>query len=179
EQLFRQDEDPLLNHSGFIATTNSSANAVSIQVSATSTGAAVGGGAILGHITTGPGGTITVNAQAGTSAARAGRILMTPGGLLDPGPTGRVVLQARDNSIGEAVSPIMTTAGTVTATTNSTDPATSPSPLQLPGSIYVTTVGPASFAATTTTAATNIGEIVLTTPSGILTINGATRTASR
>src|SRR5205823_2383895 len=108
EQLFRQDEDPLLNHSGFIATTNSSANAVSIQVSATSTGAGVGGGAILGHITTGPGGTITVNAQAGTSAARAGRILMTPGGLLDPGPTGRVVLQARDNSIGEAISPIMT-----------------------------------------------------------------------
>jgi len=178
EQLFRQDEDSLLGHSGSITTTNTTANAVSIQVSATTTGAGVGGGAILGHITTGPGGTITVNTQAGTRADRAGRILMTPGGLLDTGPTGRVVLQAKDNSIGEAISPIMTTAGTVTATTNSTDPATSLAPLQLPGSIYVTTVGPASFAATTTTAATNVGEIVLTTQSGILTVNGATRTDS-
>src|SRR5439155_20674644 len=33
EQLFRQDEDPLLGHSGVIATTNNTAGAVSIQVS--------------------------------------------------------------------------------------------------------------------------------------------------
>ena len=53
------------------------------------------------------------------------------------------------NAVSDAaISPILTTAGTVTAATNSTDPATSLAPLQLPGSIYVTTVGAASFAAT-------------------------------
>src|SRR5207249_529931 len=51
EQLFRQDEDPLLGHSGTITTTNATANAVTINVSATTTGNGIGGGAILGHIT--------------------------------------------------------------------------------------------------------------------------------
>src|SRR5262249_9191270 len=76
----------------------------------------------------------------------------------------------------------------VTATTNSIDPTTSPAPLQLPGDIYVTTNGPASFAATTTSATGYTlangfptgtdANIVLTTLSGALTINGATRTDS-
>jgi hypothetical protein len=195
EQFFRQDEDASLGWFGTITTTNATANAVRINVSATTTTGGVGGGAILGHITVGNGGTITVNTNALPVAARTGRILMIPGGHLDAGPNGTVVLTARNNSIGEAPffptdtpRPIVITAGTVVATTNSIDPTTSTSPLQLPGDIYITTTGPASFSATTTSApgytpangflAGTDADIVLTTQSGALTINGATRTDS-
>ncbi|HEY1380582.1 MAG TPA: DNRLRE domain-containing protein [Gemmataceae bacterium] len=193
EQFFKQWEDPNLGFSGTVATTNNTATAVVINVSATTTTAGTGGGAILGHITVGNGGTITVNAQAGTRTDRTGRILMNsddqgnPNGLLDAGPTGTVILQAKNNSIGQAPFavgsapiPILVTAGTVVATANSIDPNTSASPLQLPGDIYVTSNTAAAFAATTTSApgyTTDLGfptgtdaDVVLTTLSGPLTI---------
>jgi hypothetical protein len=145
------------------------------------------GGIELSNITVGAGGTIVVDAAAGTASARQGSIVQHPGTLLDTGGTGKVVLTARQSDTastsgalvggnigvgGTATAPtllpILTNAATITATTNGTS-------LGNTGSIAIINAGAATFTATTTGNAT--GTISLTCNSGVLTIGGATSTA--
>ena len=172
-----------------IVTTNNSSNAVSLQnySSSGSTGSDTdlpAGGVELSNITVGSGGTIFVNAAAGTVATRQGSIVQHTGTLLSAG-TGTVTLIAQASDTATTGSPlnggdigvsgtatvstplpILTQAAVVTATTNGTT-------LGNTGNINIVELDGASFTATTTAA----GTILLTSSTGVLTIGGATHTA--
>ena len=177
----------VMNSGSLVTTTNTSANAVLIQPysSAGSTGSASVipcGGAVLGNITTGSGGTITVNAggtaATDTSSSRLGSIAQQPGTSLNVG-TGTVILTALcgdtttvAGNIGTSTTPISVTAANISVSTTG-NAATA----GVTGTIYVTATGVANFTATTSGVSgsvANDGAVQLTTTSGVLTINGAT-----
>jgi hypothetical protein len=168
EQVYLQDA------SAPVQTLSSAADAVVINVSASTTSGGIGG-AVLGNITVGAGGGITVNAGKllgnSTDANRAGLIGMADAAsLLDAGPAGTVTLVAAKNAIGSALAPIRVNAGTVSANTTSTDSVTNP--LQEDGDVFVTTLGAAAFSGTTTSKGPRIGDITFATLAGDMTLNG-------
>lgn len=167
-----------------VQTTSTAIDAVVINVSG-GTDTAGFAGATLGNIKVADGGGITVTAGAAigspiTDPFRAGFIAMNHDGSasplprLDAGPTGTVTLTARDNPIGVAGVPVLVTAGTVVAKTNSTLDNFNPS--QADGDIFVRSTGPASFSGSTTSAKNMTldrrGDIDFSTAVGDLTING-------
>jgi filamentous hemagglutinin family protein len=142
-----------------IATTNASPTAVSVAVNAAGGGT---GGAVLGNITSGSGGTITVGTNAGGNAT-GGSITRTGATLLNAG-IGTVALATGTggaSGIGTAATPMRTAAGTVTATAGS-------------GGVFITETDGAAFTAT----ATGPGDITLTSTTGTLDIAGPTSTGS-
>jgi hypothetical protein len=153
-----------------IVTQNTTAGAVALSVKATDTNVANAtiGGIDLANITVGDGGTITVDAAPGTGNQQ-GNITQAPGTVLNAGPDGKVVLNARSllnagapavgAGIGTVAAPILTQAGTVAITATNSPTA-------------VTEADGASFAATLT----GPGDLNLTSTSGILTISGPTNT---
>jgi hypothetical protein len=134
------------------------------------------GGIALANITVGNGGTVVINAAAllgnSTDAARAGAITQVAAGTRIDTGTGTVTLIARDNGIGRDI-PLEIVASTIAATTNSV--ASSKAAGQTDASININASGNASFAATTTTAGTNIGTISLSS-SGVLRLHGDVKT---
>ncbi len=148
-----------------------------------------GGGLELGNITVGAGGTILANANANTNAGGQGSIVQQPGTLLSTGSTGSLILIAKavdasgsgNTSAGYGLGnigiggtqaaplalPIITDAGTISATTVGTSLANT-------GNINIIATGAASFSASTTGNAT--GTINLTTNAGVLTVGGPTNT---
>jgi hypothetical protein len=149
-----------------ISTTNATTDAVLIQVYPVTTASGIGG-AVLSNIKVGAGGTITVNAaKTGQGLIR----MVDTASKLDAGPTGTVILVARDNAIGEPGVPIRVVAGTVQASTNSTTSTTNGA--QDDGDIFVASEVAAKFNASTTTAGTRIGDIELTTLAGDLSLFG-------
>ncbi len=183
-----------------VYTTNAGATAVLIESYSAASGIGnqntPAGGVQLGNVTVGAGGTITVNAAAGSVAARQGSIVQLPLTLLDTsggsGTTyGTVVLTAlADDTNGDgnasaaavsggigvgglvadpALFPILVKASTVIATTTGTNLANT-------GDIAISDDVPGSFTATTT--GNTASFIMLTTTNGAaLTIGGATSTA--
>jgi uncharacterized protein DUF5649 len=104
-----------MNAGSSITTTDASANAVRINVNATGGGT---GAAALRSITTGSGGTLTVATNTGGNTT-GGDITQTAGTLLNVG-TGTINLATpaiAGANIGAAATPILTTAGTITAST--------------------------------------------------------------
>ncbi|MDX1962897.1 MAG: DNRLRE domain-containing protein [Pirellulales bacterium] len=148
----------LMDPASSITTSNTTANAVLLTVSAEGNSQIV-----LNNVTTGDGGTVTVDPLARTSASRAGGITMQPGAVVNVG-SGTVVLLADENNIGSPTQPVRTQAGTVVAT-------------NINGGIYLSEVDGASFTANTTSGnATH--DIVITNDAGVLRIGGATGTDS-
>ena len=120
-----------MDPAALIVTQNTTAGAVSLSVKATDTNVANAtiGGIDLSNITVGDGGTITVDAAPGTGNQQ-GNITQAAGTVLNAGPDGKVVLDARSllnagapavgAGIGTPAAPVLTQAGTVTITaTNS------------------------------------------------------------
>src|SRR5262249_48015266 len=109
-----------------IVTSNASVNAVLIADTATDNTPSDAniGGVVLGNITVGNGGTITVDAA--LTPASHGRIIQQAGTLLDTGANGAVILRARSllngaspavgAGIGTAAQPINVNAAYVTIT---------------------------------------------------------------
>ena len=176
-----------------IVTSNATADAVRLISLSAGNNASTGlsdltpqGGVVLGNITVGDGGTITVNAAGGAVATRQGSIVQRADTLVDAGPNGTVVLLARANDTTATTNPLNTgnigangdivnltqlpvkvRAGTVTATTNGTN-------LNNTGVINVINTIGGTFNATTTGNATAF--VTLTTEAGALTIGGPTST---
>ena len=182
-----------------ILTTNASASAVSITDASSETGSdtatatdIAGGGIELANISTGSGGTITVDTTVSTSTTNQGSIVQRAGTLLDVGGTGTLILRAKTSDTsgdGNATAgyvqggigvggtttspsflPITTNAATVIATTTGTSLANS-------GIIDIVGNDSASFTATTTGNATGTISLTDTAASGTgLTISGPTST---
>jgi len=168
EQIYLQDV------TATVQTSSTAADAVVINVSSATTSGGIGG-AVLGNITVGAGGGITVNTAKllgnSTDTNRAGLIAMADAAsLLDAGAAGTVTLVARNNPIGSLTQPIRVNAGVVSANTSSTDATTNP--LQDDGDIFVTTLAGAAFSGTTTSKGPRIGDITFVTLAGDMTLNG-------
>src|SRR5204862_2251856 len=116
------------------------------------------GGAALGSVTT-PG-TLTVATDTGANTS-GGSITQAAGTLLDAVTIALRTPTAGASGIGTAVAPMLTRAGTITATAGS-------------GGVFITEADGAVFTAT----ATGAGPITLSTTTGTLTIAGATSTGS-
>ncbi len=166
-----------------VQTKSTASDAVTINISASTNSTAIGG-ATLSNITVGNGGGITVNAAKllgdATDTARAGFIEMVDAAaVLNAGTTGIVTLIARDNYIGKSATPIMVTAGTISAVTNSTASVVNGG--QGEADVFVTSTGAANFSGTTSDAApvalpVRVGDITFTTQAGAITLNGDVKT---
>ncbi|WP_447979649.1 two-partner secretion domain-containing protein [Candidatus Nitrospira bockiana] len=144
---------------GSIITTNATTGAATINVNTAAGGT---GGAALGPMTTGSGGRITVRTNTGGNTT-GGSISQAASTTLTTG-TGAIVLNTPTtgaSGIGRAGAPVLTDAGTMTASAGS-------------GGVFITESNGANFTAT----ATGAGPIVLNTTSGTLTIAGVTSTGS-
>ena len=142
-----------------ITTTDATANAVQINVNAVSGGT---GRAALRDITTGSGGTLTVATNTGGNAT-GGDITQTAATLLNVG-AGTINLTTpaiTGVNIGSSGANILTTAGTITASTGTSG-------------VFITESDGANVTAT----ATGGGAINLTSTTGALTIAGATSSGS-
>ena len=148
-----------MNAGSSITTTDATANAVQINVNAAGGGT---GTAALRNITTGSGGTLTVATNTGGNAT-GGDITQTAATLLNVG-TGTINLTTPaivGANIGAAATPILTTAGTITASTGTSG-------------VFITESDGADVTAT----ALGGGAINLTSTTGALNISGATSTGS-
>lgn len=160
-----------------IETSNATTEAILIDIAAaTNAGSTAAGGILLnGLILSGNGGTITLNAAAGTAAGRSGKIEWIDG-LINAGTNGTVDLRARYHYIGYAGFPIVVNAGHIIAST--TAPPDTRGGAEEPG-IFITAQSAANFTATGGSlagASPLLGNIDLRTLTGKLTVAGPINT---
>ena len=161
-----QEQRLKMDPAATVRTDNTTAAAVLMTDTATDTNVtnATIGGIDLANVAVGDGGTITVDAAPG-AGNQQGNITQAAGTVLNAGPDGKVVLNARSllngvapavgAGIGTSTAPVLTQAGTLTITgTNSPT--------------YVTEADGANFAATLT----GPGDLNLTSTNGVLVVSG-------
>jgi hypothetical protein len=165
-----QEQRLKMDPAAVVRTDNTTAAAVLMTDTATDTNVtnATIGGIDLANVAVGNGGTITVDAAPGAGNLQ-GNITQAAGTLLNAGPNGKVVLNARSllngttpangAGIGASTAPILTQAGTVTITgTNSPT--------------FVTEADGANIAASLT----GLGDLNVTSTAGALTVSGPVNT---
>ena len=168
-----QGNGTTLNMSGGSITTSSTlASAVLIETY--SDGSSNTTGIVLGNITVGNGGTISVTCAPASGPANSNGTITTidPSTVLNAGPTGTIVLTAHtfatdpagDDAIGTFNGALEVTAGTVIATATATASGNA--------NITWTSTGATSFIANILGGTGKNGTITLTTQTGALTISG-------
>ncbi|MFL5329473.1 MAG: beta strand repeat-containing protein [Gemmataceae bacterium] len=168
-----------------ITTSNATTTAVILRAYSQDTTSFAVGGLVVGNITTGNGGKVTLDAAGtlgnSTDTIRLGAITQLSNTTIDTGANGSVLLNAKGAWIGKVSQPIRVTTGSVTATTTSQNASVATN--DAAGDIYITSTGPSSFAASTgdafstsSTTFDRVAVISLTTLAGALTVGGPVTT---